>query len=241
MSEESEEEYETWISSFCQLYTHEYFVEVPQEFIEDEFNLTGLSSIIPYYRQALDLILDFESEEPVSTMSDKSMVQQSASLLYGLIHQRFILTKQGLHLMNLKYEKKVYGQCPRFHCNNTSLIPVGLYDHPAMDTVKLFCSNCSDLYLPSSSRYLNIDGSFFGTSFCGLFQRQYGLGKVNSEQFRLKIFGFAINEASVVGGRMKWLRQVPGQHDEHEFNSCEFGIAESDDDDVDMVSSSTVV
>ena len=33
----------TWISWFCSLAGHQYFAEVAEEFIEDEFNLTGLN------------------------------------------------------------------------------------------------------------------------------------------------------------------------------------------------------
>jgi hypothetical protein len=42
---------------------HEYFCQIPEEFIEDDFNLTGLSSIIPMYTESLDTILDMELEE----------------------------------------------------------------------------------------------------------------------------------------------------------------------------------
>ena len=31
------------------------------DFIEDEFNLTGLSSVVPFYKEALDMILDMDS------------------------------------------------------------------------------------------------------------------------------------------------------------------------------------
>lgn len=54
---------ESWISSFCGLLGHEYFAEVSEDFIEDDFNLTGLSSQVPMYREALEMILDVEPEE----------------------------------------------------------------------------------------------------------------------------------------------------------------------------------
>lgn len=42
---------------------HEYFACVPEEFVEDDFNLTGLSSVVPLYGQALDTILDMELDK----------------------------------------------------------------------------------------------------------------------------------------------------------------------------------
>lgn len=46
---------ESWISSFCSLLGHEYFAEVSEEFIEDDFNLTGLQSQVPMYKEALEV------------------------------------------------------------------------------------------------------------------------------------------------------------------------------------------
>lgn len=54
---------ESWISSFCSLLGHEYFAEVSEEFIEDDFNLTNLQSRVPLYKEALEMILDVEPEE----------------------------------------------------------------------------------------------------------------------------------------------------------------------------------
>ncbi|ODV58223.1 casein kinase 2 regulatory subunit CKB1, partial [Ascoidea rubescens DSM 1968] len=223
------EEYDSWISNFCSLFGHDYFVEISTEFIEDDFNLSGLSSMVSYYRESLNLILDIGPESEINIPA-MPLIEHSAEVLYGLIHARFILTKPGLTLMAEKYENRNFGSCSRVNCEGMYLLPVGLYDQPGLDTVRLFCPSCSDIYFPSSSRYLNIDGACFGTTFPGLFiklypeiQRQCNLRSKDS--FSLKIFGFKINELSVSGPRMKWLRQKPKSKEEiEEFNRCEYLI-----------------
>jgi len=46
------------ISYWCSITGHEYFTEVPEAFIEDQFNLTGLNGQVPFYNEALSMILD---------------------------------------------------------------------------------------------------------------------------------------------------------------------------------------
>lgn len=50
---------ESWISSFCSLLGHEYFAEVSEEFIEDDFNLTGLQTQVAMYKEALEVFFSF--------------------------------------------------------------------------------------------------------------------------------------------------------------------------------------
>ncbi|KAK7702294.1 casein kinase 2 regulatory subunit [Botryosphaeria dothidea] len=192
---------ESWITSFCNLLGHEYFAEVSEDFIEDDFNLTGLQSQVPMYKEALEMILDVEPEDddddedeededddddeilgdekPVGyrrserrhlrMASDLSVIESSAELLYGLIHQRYITSRPGIQQMAEKYELQHFGVCPRVHCNGAKVLPVGCSDTPGQETVKLFCPSCLDVYTPPNSRFQTVDGAFFGTTFGCLF------------------------------------------------------------------------
>ncbi|KAK4547298.1 hypothetical protein LTR36_000953 [Oleoguttula mirabilis] len=205
---------ESWISAFCSLVGHEYFAEVSEDFIEDDFNLTGLQSQVPMYKEALEMILDVEPEDAsdedeeeeededededdmqqdgtdgpgrgyrratdaaaaaaerrhLRMASDLSVIESSAEMLYGLIHQRFITSRPGIQQMAEKYELGHFGHCPRVYCHSAKVLPVGCSDIPGQETVKLFCPSCLDVYSPPNSRFQTVDGAFFGSTFGCLF------------------------------------------------------------------------
>ena len=59
-----------------------------------------------------------------------------------------------------KYEAGVFGSCPRVYCMGCNVVPCGRSDLPGLETVKLFCPNCNDIYVPASSRFQGVDGVF---------------------------------------------------------------------------------
>ena len=77
MPSDPEEDYIPWIQQFCELFGHDYFVQVSQDFIEDDFNLTGLSLQVPYYREALYTILDYQVETAEDHNTDNTTTNTS--------------------------------------------------------------------------------------------------------------------------------------------------------------------
>lgn len=260
MSSDPEDDYVPWIQQFCESFGHDYFVPVAQEFIEDDFNLTGLSLQVPYYREALYTILDYQVETSEdnggaakaangkrSDLPNKALLSHSAELLYGLIHARYIILKLGLTAMASKFERSEFGICPRYYCDGMHLIPVGATDIPGQETVRLYCPCCNDIYLPLSLRYLNIDGAFFGTTFPGLLVKMFPeienqcnirINKVNQDNYGLRLFGFRVHELLATGPRMRWLRQYPqGAGEKKELDECELTVPTGPDSDVELAGS----
>ena len=170
-----------------------------EDYIQDEFNLCGLNQQVPYYDYALDLILDIESpHEEMLTEEQHELVESAAEMLYGLIHQRFILTSRGLSAMYDKFKNVDFGRCPRVLCGGQPCLPVGQADLPRTSTVKIFCPKCQDIYYPRSKLQGNNDGAYFGTTFPHLFLMTYSHLRYakQASKYCPKVFGFKIHPSS---------------------------------------------
>jgi casein kinase II subunit beta len=186
----------SWVGWFCSIKGNEFFCEVDEDYIQDDFNLSGLSSQVPYYDYALELILDADSgQDEILTEAQQAAVEAAGEALYGLIHARFILTTRGLAAMAEKFRSCDFGRCPRVLCNGQPCLPVGLSDQPRQSTVKLFCPRCEEAYYPRSKYHGNIDGAYFGTTFPHLFFLTYPQLKPQKPltKYVPRVFGFKIS------------------------------------------------
>jgi len=202
-SHSSEEEEEiSWINWYIHLKGNDFFCEVDEEYIQDDFNLTGLSNMVPFYDYALDMMLDIDI--PADHLSDEQVdvVETAAEVLYGLIHARYILTTKGMQRMYEKYNNLDFGRCPRVYCSGQGLLPVGMSDLPRNYSINLFCPRCLELYYPKSQKQANLDGAYFGTTFSHLLMMIHPqvVPQRTTQTYVPKIFGFKIHEDSLYWG-----------------------------------------
>merc|ERR1719199_1085132 len=97
-------------------------------------------------------------------------IYRDAQDLYGLIHSRYIASPRGLQCMREKYLKGAFGTCPRVLCDRQHVLPIGGHEELRGSQVMIFCPKCEQMFSPKS-KYKELDGSYFGTSFPQIFLR----------------------------------------------------------------------
>jgi casein kinase II subunit beta len=218
---ESEEEEEFsgeggWIQRFCGLKGHDFFAEVEEEYIRDNFNLYGLRGRIQYYDHALEMTLSTEAPDE-DDLADTEFLEiyRDATDLYGLIHARYIVSPRGLQVMREKYLKGAFGTCPRVLCDRQHVLPLGTSEELRVARVKVFCPKCEQVYAPKT-KYGELDGSYFGTSFPQIFLQSYpSLVPVETPRpYIPRIFGFKVhNKKSIIARKVQ---QDEGEPEEAE-------------------------
>jgi len=85
-------------------------------------------------------------------------------------------------------------------CQSHPLLPTGMADVAHVQSVKLFCGKCEDLYNPKSSRHQSIDGAYFGTSFQNILFQVYPalIPEKSVERYQPRIFGFKVHAAAAL-------------------------------------------
>lgn len=177
---------------------HELFAKIDEDYILDDFNLKGLNNYIPNLRHAIHYVLNYEisdsEDNPAETEQDTG---KYAEMVYGLIHAKYIQTPKGMKQMMLKYQKGIFGVCPRVYCEHQQLLPYGQSEAPGISPVYFYCARCQDLYTAQKTRHEDIDGSFFGPNFSHVFTVNYPLLFTKPKQeFTGTICGFKMHKSS---------------------------------------------
>jgi len=159
----------SWIRRFLQSKENRYYCKIDKDFLEDTFSHYGACRNVKNYKLVIRMMLDKTDTEASmeASASELRTLERRAAQLYALLHPRYIITRNGLHRMKRMYKKNHWGLCPRVGCMRQALLPIGIYDDPDRDGVKLYCCSCGLLYRSISDS--KIDGSCFGTTFPHLF------------------------------------------------------------------------
>jgi casein kinase II subunit beta len=192
MSEEDQDS--TWIEWFCQLKGNEFFVEVDEDYIQDSFNLTGLAQVVPYYEEALSIILDEDDQDQVEE-EDQAMLETACQMLYGLVHARFLQTTRGIQALYEKFSVGVYGVCWNENCqvNRRFVLPLG-NDIVGQSGTNVFCPSCGESYIPRNPKLGQLDGAYFGSSASHMMVMQYSnqVSIGSTAPFLPLLYGFRI-------------------------------------------------
>lgn len=127
--------------------------------------------------------------------------------------------------MKTKYNKSEFGCCTRFYCEKAAMLPVGLNDKPDKQKVRLYCPRCCDIYVPHlsvSSKFIKIDGAFFGTNFPHMFFMVFPNIRPPkpTKHYTAELYGFRIHPSAYEFQEKKSIsaqkaRQCPMLHGKH--------------------------
>jgi casein kinase II subunit beta len=135
-----------------------WLVEIDDYFLQSSVSYYDLNKRVRHCSRAIDVIKGRQFDLRNASREQINSLATSCRLLYGLLHQRFIVTEDGVRKLASKVSAGIYGTCPRLTCKNSKLLPMGLSIEPNEGTVKLWCPKCHDMYESG----MDMDGAFFG-------------------------------------------------------------------------------
>ena len=184
--------YHDWKENYLRNFP--WLLNVPEDFISDTFNVFGLSDQFPAFNLCCDVITGKTSVHAFVHNDQKKIIELLPSV-YGMIHQRFLLTNEGLEGVRKKFIKQIFGNCPRFECNSQPLLPIGLSSKIGVATVKTFCPRCREIFEPRPKN--SLDGAYFGPNMPHVFLDEMRLTTRERKKFRPFVhtaFGFKLRK-----------------------------------------------
>lgn len=175
----------SFVDQLLQEPTGRFFVRVDSQFIQDHAMDDDVVSVVGDVDEPLRLLLD-EARDSSDAVSDK------AKLLYGLIHRKFLLTEDGVQQMIARFNAGDFPHCRRVFCHKHTCLPMGLTETFGVDTMKMFCPNCSDVY--TYTQTAPIDGAFFGSEWIHRLMHDHReiIPSSAPEVYEPRVYGFKV-------------------------------------------------
>jgi casein kinase II subunit beta len=148
-----------------------WFVEIDDYYLQSSVSYYDLNRRVRHCTRAADVIKGRQFDLSGVSQEQINSLGNSTRLLYGLLHQRFIVTEDGVRKMSAKISTGLYGTCPRLACKTSRLLPMGFSIEPNEGKVKLWCPKCHDIY--DSGK--DLDGAFFGPDFPVMYHKIMGI------------------------------------------------------------------
>lgn len=163
-----------------------WLVEIDDYYLQSSVSYYGLNNYVDHCNRASLIIKGRQIDTSEYSQSRLESLAESCRLLYGLLHQRYITTEDGVFKLFEKYKRGIYGKCPRVACKGKHLVPMGFNIEPNKDKVKLWCPQCHDVYNPPP--HIDIDGAFFGPDLPIMFH------KIKEIPLKYKAFTTVLNK-----------------------------------------------
>ena len=111
-----------WVDWHITVPGNQFLVPVDVSFIMNSFNMVEFKDSehlgLTYFEEAHSQILGMapRSQEELEDKAFQGVYQQAVDL-YGLMHARYIQTKEGMQKTKLRFLANDFGTCPRVECN----------------------------------------------------------------------------------------------------------------------------
>jgi casein kinase II subunit beta len=145
-------------------------IEIDDSFLQSSVSYYDLHRKVPHYSRAAEIVKGASYDLTGVSQEQIDKLANSTRRLYGLLHQRFANTDDGVDKLSLKVNAGVYGFCPRVACKRAKLIPMGFAYELEVDTAKAWCPKCHDVYDMGST----LDGAYFGPDLPMMFLKISG-------------------------------------------------------------------
>jgi len=230
--------YSGWVSQFCE--RHKMLMRVPLEFLSDNFSMQGLDLIFRRKYRNLQAVL---ADRPSQMLQEGQITEEDVISLYLRVHQRYVLSMDGLIRAKSKMRQGEYGVCLRDLCRKSPLLPVQNSQLGATNCLG-YCMKCGKVFISENLKRPEIvseakDDNFglaFGQSFPEIFLMNFPELRIQDEPERYvpRVFGFRLATK-----RPDPIPESPPRPCSEEDDSKTHGVRKKDSGSLDNMDSSS--